>query len=158
MPIDIKANFADNSEQSWVVQNTQKSELFTLALPASSIVESIKIDPDNWILKKISEIHLDTLDNGTIPDDFYLYSVYPNPFNTGVTIRFKLEDEVEVQLNVFDINGKRIWQKSAKFTIGTHSIKWDGKNLIGNKVPSGTYFIEVSNGTSIKTRKMLLLK
>ena len=158
MPIDIKVNFADNSEQLWVVQNTQKSELFTLALPTSSIVESIELDPDNWILKKISEIRRDTLGNGTIPDDFYLYPVYPNPFNAGVTIRFALENEGEVQLNVFDITGKRIWQQSAKFTIGTHVIKWDGKNQLGNKVPSGTYIIEVSNGTLIKTRKMLLLR
>jgi aminopeptidase N len=152
MPIDIKANFVNNSEQFWVIQNTQKNESFSFALPASSILESIEIDPDNWILKKISD--------GTvvIPDDFYLYPVYPNPFNANVTIRFKLEDEGDVQLNVFDISGKRIWQHSAKFTIGTHSIKWDGKNLHGYKVPSGTYFIEASNGTLIKTRKMLLLK
>jgi hypothetical protein len=158
MPIDIKANFTDNSEQLWVVQNTQKSELFTLVLPTSSVIESIELDPDNWILKKISEIRRDTLGNGIIPDDFYLYPVYPNPFNAGVTIRFELEDEGEVQLNVFDISGKRIWQHSAKFTIGTHSIKWDGKNLHGYKVPSGTYFIEASNGPLIKTKKMLLLR
>ncbi len=158
MPIDIKVNFADNSEQLWVVQNTQKSELFTLALPASSKVESIELDPDNWILKKISRISIDTLENGIIPDDIYLYPVYPNPFNAGVTIRFALENEGEVQLNVFDITGKRIWQHSAKFKIGINSIKWNGKNLNGNKVPSGTYFIEASNGRLIKTRKMLLLK
>jgi len=113
MPVDIKAYYSDNSEQVWVVQNTQKSELFTLALPASSTIERIELDPDNWILKKIYEIRLDTLGNGAIPDRFHLYPVYPNPFNAGVTIRFDLENEGEVQLNIFDITGKNIWQQSS---------------------------------------------
>ena len=158
MPIDIKATYTDASESTWVVQNTRRSELFTLALTAGNTVQSIEIDPDEWILKKISEIQLDTTGNITVPDEFYLYPVYPNPFNTGVTIRFDLENEGEVQLNVFDITGKRIWQQSAKFGAGNHFVKWNGKNKFGVNVPSGTYFIEANNGTLIKTKKMLLLK
>ena len=158
MPIDIKVNFKDNSEQIWVVQNKERSELFTLALTAGNTVQSIEIDPDDWILKQVTEIWLDTTGNVTVPDEFYLYPVYPNPFNAGVTIRFDLENEGEVQLNVFDIIGKRIWHQSAKFSAGNHFVKWDGKNQLGNKVPSGTYVVEVNNGTLVKTRKMLLLK
>ena len=164
MPIDIKANFSDNSEQSWVVQNSTRNEKFILQFPSGKVVESIEVDPDVWILSKIvgiqmdTNITLDTTNNPTIPDEFYLYPVYPNPFNAGVTIRFILKNEGEVQLNIFDLTGNRVWNQSAKFTTGTHVIKWDGKNQIGNKVSSGTYFIEVSNGTLIKTRKMLLLR
>ncbi len=162
MPIDVKVKYDDNSEQLWVVQNTQKSELFTLALPASSTVESIELDPDNWILKKISEIRFDpspdTTGNISIPKEFYLYPVFPNPFNAGVAIRFDLENEGEVQLNIFDILGNQVWQESGDFVSGTHFIKWDGKDQIGNSVHSGTYVVEVHNGTLIKTRKMLLLK
>ncbi len=158
MPVDIKANFSDNSEQVWVVQNTQKSELFTLALPPSSTVESIELDPDNWILKKIYEIRLDTLGNGAIPDEFHLYPVYPNPFNAGVTIRFDLENEGEVKLNIFDITGKQVWQQSGDYKSGAHFIQWGGKDQVGNILPSGTYVVEVNNGNLIKTRKMLLLK
>ncbi|NHZ85264.1 MAG: T9SS type A sorting domain-containing protein [Planctomycetia bacterium] len=158
MPIDIKATFTDASESTWVVQNTEISELFTLPIPDGKTIESIELDPDDWILKKISEIRLDTLGNSIIPNEFYLYPVYPNPFNAGVTIRFILKNEGEVQLNIFDLTGNRVWNQSAEFTIGTHAIKWDGKSQIGNNVPSGTYFIEVSNGTLIKTRKMLLLR
>ena len=87
-----------------------------------------------------------------------MYPVYPNPFNAGVTIRFHLENEGEVHLNIFDIIGNLVWQQSGGFVSGTHFIKWDGKNQLGNNVPSGTYVVEVNNGTLIKTRKMLLLK
>lgn len=162
MPIDIKVTFTDGSESTWVVQNTERNELFTLPIPDGKAIENIKLDPDNWILKKISEVRfdpsLDTTGNITVPDEFHLYPVYPNPFNAGVTIRFVLENEGEVQLNIFDIKGNKVWQQSARFTAGNHFIKWDGKNLFGNNVPSGTYVVEANNGTLTKTRKMLLLR
>lgn len=162
MPIDIKVTFTDGSESTWVVQNTERNELFTLPIPDGKAIENIKLDPDNWILKKISEVRFDpsfdTTGNITVPDEFHLYPVYPNPFNAGVTIRFVLENEGEVQLNIFDIKGNKVWQQSARFTAGNHFIKWDGKNLFGNNVPSGTYVVEANNGTLTKTRKMLLLR
>ncbi len=158
MPIDIKANFSDGSEVNWIVENSIREELFELLIPDNKTIQDLQIDPNNWILKKISGIRRDTLGNGIIPDKFYLYPVYPNPFNAGVTIRFAIENEGEVQLNIFDISGNRIWHQSARFTAGNHLINWDGKNSFGIKVPSGTYFVEASNGTLIKTKKMLLLK
>ena len=158
MPIDIKATFTDNSEQLWIVQNSKRLESYALPLPIGKIINRIEIDPDEWILKKIVGVNLDTTNNIIIPQEFHLYPVYPNPFNAGVNIRFTLENEGEVQLNIFDIKGNKIWHQSTKFTEGTHLIKWDGKNQLGNQVPSGTYVVEASNGTLIKTRKMLLLK
>lgn len=158
MPIDIKATFTDGSESTWVVQNTVRNELFTLPIPDGKAIENMELDPDSWILKKISEIRLATLGNGVIPNEFHLYPVYPNPFNASITIRFDLDNEGEVQLNIFDIKGNKVWQQSARFTAGNHFIKWNGKNQHGNNVPSGTYFVEANNGTLIKTMKMLLLR
>ena len=148
MPIDIKVNFTDNSEQYWVVQNTERSELFTLPIQFGKTVESIELDPDEWILKEIEGIQ----------KEFHLYSVYPNPFSADVTIRFVLANEGEVQLIIFDILGNKVWHKSAMFGVGDHLIKWDGKNQHGNKISSGIYFVEVSDGELTKKRKMLLLK
>lgn len=162
MPIDIKVTFTDGSESTWVVQNTVRNELFTLPIPDGKAIENMELDPDSWILKKISEVRfdpsLDRTGNITVPDEFHLYPVYPNPFNAGVTIRFVLENEGKVQLNIFDIKGNKVWQQSARFTAGNHFIKWNGKNQHGNNVPSGTYFVEANNGTLIKTMKMLLLR
>ena len=101
---------------------------------------------------------MDTTDNFIIPKELYLYPVYPNPFNAGVTIRFDLEIEAEVQLNIFDIKGNKVWKQFGNFVSGTHFIKWDGKDQHGNKIPSGTYVVEVNNGILVKKEKMLLLK
>ncbi len=158
MPIDIKATYTDESESTWVVEDSIRQELFSLTIPDGKTIQTLELDPENWILKKISEIRLDTLGNTIFPVGFYLYPVYPNPFNAGVTIRFDLENEGEVHLNIFDISGNQVWQKTSNFVSGTQFIKWDGKNQLGNNVPSGTYVVEVNNGTLVKTRKMLLLK
>ena len=158
MPIDIKATYTDESESTWVLENSIRQELFSLTIPDGKTIQTLELDPENWILKKISEIRLDTLGNTIFPVGFYLYPVYPNPFNAGVTIRFDLENEGEVHLNIFDISGNQVWQKTSNFVSGTQFIKWDGKNQLGNNVPSGTYVVEVNNGTLVKTRKMLLLK
>ena len=93
-----------------------------------------------------------------IPDEFHLFPVYPNPFNAGANIRFTVKSEDDLEINIFDLTGKRLWHQTARFRAGMHMIKWDGKDRLGNKVPSGTYFLEVSNGTLIKNKKMLLLK
>ena len=158
MPIDIKATFTDNSEQFWVVQNNARWGLYTLPLSLGKTIESIELDPNEWILRKVEGIRVDTTGAFVIVNGLYLYPVYPNPFNASVTIRFTLENEGKVQLNIFDINGNRVWHHSTKFSAGTHFVKWNGKNILGDKVSSGTYIIEVNNGTLVKTEKMLLLR
>jgi aminopeptidase N len=158
MPIDIKATYIDESESTWVVDNSLRQQFYSLIIPDGKTIQRLELDPDNWILKKISEIRLDTLGNSIIPGEFYLHPVYPNPFNAGVTIRFDIEIERDIQINIFDIKGNMIWQQSGNFVSGAHFIKWDGKDQLGNKIPSGTYLVEVNNGVLVKKRKMLLLK
>jgi flagellar hook assembly protein FlgD len=43
-------------------------------------------------------------------------------------------------------------------TRGTHTARWDGKNDRGESVSSGIYLYQLRTGTSIMSRKMLLIK
>lgn len=162
MPIDIKANYSDNSDQLWVVNNTIRDELFTIALPNNKTINSIEFDPDNWILKKVDNItrddQLDTTSSTGIPTEFHLYPVYPNPFNANTNIRFSVFEESEIILAIRDVTGRKIWEKTMLVKAGIHRIQWNGKDANGNKVSSGIYIIEVSNGVKFKTGKMLLLR
>ena len=158
MPIDVKATFTDNTEFTWVVNNTAREQYFTLDIPNGKQIQRIEIDPDNWILRKIDGIHLDTTNNFIVPNEFHLYPVYPNPFNSEATIRFALDNEDVVSINIFDMRGKKVWTQSNQYLAGIHSVRWNGRNNWGNKVPSGTYFVEANNNKSTKTRKMLLIK
>lgn len=162
MPIDIKANYSDNSDQLWVVNNTIRDELFTIALPNNKTINSIEFDPDNWILKKVDNItrddQLDITSSTGIPTEFHLYPVYPNPFNANTNIRFSVFEESEIILAIRDVTGRKIWEKTMLVKAGIHRIQWNGKDANGNKVSSGIYIIEVSNGVKFKTGKMLLLR
>jgi len=92
-----------------------------------------------------------------LPFVFELGDNYPNPFNAETTI--PLSGEVrDGRLAIYDISGRMI----RKFALDsqTRSITWDGTNVSGETVASGTYFYSVSFDGIGKaaTRKMTLLK
>jgi hypothetical protein len=94
-----------------------------------------------------------------IPAAFELYQNYPNPFNAATSIQFSLKDAGTVNLSVYNITGslvKTIY--NGYLAAGSHNLVWDGTNVSGEIVTSGTYFYRLkdSNGSLIKS--MVLLK
>ena len=51
---------------------------------------------------------LTTSKSKLIPDQFFLHQNYPNPFNPMTSISYDLEQDVFVNLSIFDMNGKII--------------------------------------------------
>jgi len=93
-----------------------------------------------------------------IPHNFEL-SVYPNPFNPAATIQYSIPEMSDVELKIFDILGREIWNLSAgEKPAGTYRVQWDGTNNIGNKVSSGIYILRLTVGKHSKTHKLMLLK
>jgi flagellar hook assembly protein FlgD len=41
---------------------------------------------------------------------------------------------------------------------GSHEVKWNGKDNAGATVTSGVYFVKLSSGTYVETKKMMFLK
>ncbi|WP_456440887.1 T9SS type A sorting domain-containing protein [Caldithrix abyssi] len=88
------------------------------------------------------------------PLDFSLLQNFPNPFNPTTTISFRLGKQVNVELNIYNAQGKLVsrlleGQKNA----GVHQAQWDATGF-----SSGIYFITLKvNGMSV-TRKAMLLK
>jgi len=89
-----------------------------------------------------------------LPQAIGLLQNYPNPFNPVTKIEFELNKIADVQLSVFDIQGKLISKllnetKSA----GKHSIVFDAGNLA-----AGVYFYQFKTNNYIQNKKMLLIK
>jgi hypothetical protein len=88
----------------------------------------------------------------TIPNN-YMYQNYPNPFNPTTSIRFCLQKQESVKIQVFNILGQTIFSVNKWFNSGLNSVEWDATDE-----PSGVYFYRVSTSTFTDTKKMVLLK
>lgn len=89
-----------------------------------------------------------------LPVNFELGRNYPNPFNPTTSIPFNLSMDSDVEISVFDINGKYIATLFAGFKpAGYHEVKFNASQL-----SSGQYFYRMTAGDVSVTRKMILLK
>ncbi len=91
---------------------------------------------------------------------FALEQNYPNPFNPTTSISFSLsESAVAVELRIFDIQGREVWQKSySDLVAGVHHEIWDGRTSAGAPVASGVYLYQLVAGGQSLSRRMMFLK
>lgn len=95
----------------------------------------------------------DNASNLAISEEGRLVS-YPNPFTETTTIRYALEQDGPVTVEVFDILGKKVRTLvSESKTAGNHSVDFKAENL-----PGGTYIYRVAAGSKVYSNKMLLAK
>ncbi len=94
-------------------------------------------------------------DYGLMPDNFELGQNFPNPFNPGATIEFKLPQQEKVNLKVYDILGREVITliNGEVLKAGVHKIGFD----LGSQ-PSGIYIYRFKSQNFSQTKKMTLLK
>jgi hypothetical protein len=84
---------------------------------------------------------------------------HPNPFNPMTTIRFELTRAAEATLAVYDAGGALVAEIArGRYADGPHDVRWSGTDARGESVASGVYFYRLVSGSTILTRKMVLLK
>ncbi|MDI6804316.1 MAG: T9SS type A sorting domain-containing protein [Bacteroidota bacterium] len=89
-----------------------------------------------------------------VPENFKLYSNYPNPFNTSTKIRYDLPENSHVLIQVFNLVGQEIITlKDELQKANSYEIEW---NAIG--FPSGVYFYRLKVGDNLLSGKMSLIK
>ncbi|MYE89433.1 T9SS type A sorting domain-containing protein [Candidatus Poribacteria bacterium] len=99
-----------------------------------------------------------------IPAETELLRNYPNPFNPETWIPYRLAEDTDVSLTIYDVNGTMVrtidigHQSAAVYESRSKAIYWDGRNRFGEQVASGIYFYSLSAGDFSATRKMVILK
>ena len=99
-----------------------------------------------------------------IPAETELLRNYPNPFNPETWIPYRLAEDADVSLTIYDVNGELVrsidvgHQSAAVYESRAKAIYWDGRNRFGEQVASGIYFYSLSAGDFSATRKMVILK
>ena len=86
--------------------------------------------------------------------------VYPNPFNPKTEIRFRVNRNELTQLNIYDIRGQLVSKLvDERLAPQEYRFTWDGSDLNGQRVSSGTYFARLRIGTEVmQVQKVTILK
>ncbi len=91
--------------------------------------------------------------------EFNLKQNFPNPFNPQTNIEFDLKNEGNVNLKIFDVNGKEVnTLLNDNLNSGTHKLIWNGTDKNNTKVASGVYFYQLNVNGNSNTKKMIYLK
>ena len=125
MPIDVKFEFTDGTDTTLVVQNDAVFQTFNFAFTKE--ITSVTIDPDNWILKNVTQGDLDlSVDEYNSPNLF----IYPNPTEGIITVK----NNVSItKIDIFNNLGQSILSKSNQNTIDLSELK------------QGLYFIKIKD-------------
>lgn len=89
-----------------------------------------------------------------VPLTFGLEQNYPNPFNPTTNFQFTIVNLQFVSLKLYDVLGREVStlvreEKPA----GIYTVTWDASSM-----PSGVYFARLQTGSSVETRKLVLMK
>ena len=95
------------------------------------------------------------IDNEENSVDFQLNKIYPNPFNPSANINFSLKESEKISILIFDLNGRLIntLLSNQKMEPGNHNVIWNA-----SLIPSGIYFVKISNGEKVYNQKIILQK
>jgi len=95
----------------------------------------------------------------TIPGSYALHQNAPNPFNPSTVIRFDLPQQSEVEVEIFNILGRRVRQLTdLNYPAGSHELIWTGTDDHGRTVSSGVYFCRIQAAHFSDAVKMVLMK
>jgi hypothetical protein len=146
---------AQGHELLWVIP---QEGLYRYRIEAEDFWENVRSYPESgWA--SFHTAHWNAVEpSGHVQPFEYNVSVFPNPFNAVTTISFTLPQAGRVELNVFDVMGRRVRSvigrtQGSPLPAGEHRMEFQGGDL-----PSGIYFVRLAAGEKSVIRKMVLLK
>ena len=89
------------------------------------------------------------------PEDYQLYSLYPNPFNPSLNIYFSITTPGKTDITIFNSNGQEVGNvlRNEYLQSGNYNFSW----YAGNN-PSGLYFVKLESQNFVQIEKALFLK
>lgn len=138
---------------------------FSNGLPDSGVVNCIAVDTANskmyagvggylrglFVTEMITDVKVST---PTVPYSFYLLQNYPNPFNPSTIVKYDVPRYSHLKIVVYDLLGRKIETLVDKSEqAGHHSVRFDGSRLAG-----GVYFYQLTSGSFVEVKKMVLIR
>ena len=95
-----------------------------------------------------------------LPKEFSMGMGYPNPMTSDVRIAYALPKASWVDLTVYNLSGqvvRRLVSEPSKAP-GRYTVRWDGRNEIGHRVPAGVYFYRLKAEGFAETKKLVVVR
>ena len=106
---------------------------------------------DSELLLKINE--------QSIVSNYKIHKPFPNPFNSQTTITVEINQDSEIQLNIYDVLGNKIRTINHFNTKpNIYHIQWNALDDEGRQAVSGIYFYLLKINKTIETGKFIYLK
>lgn len=94
-----------------------------------------------------------------VPTAISIESLVPNPFNPQITISFNVGYPGMVEMDIYDLLGRRIKNLASKqFAKGQYSRQWGGRDSSGSMIPAGVYLVRIKSDTMTDSKKITLVK
>ncbi len=100
------------------------------------------------------------VDNSSrVPDHFELSRNYPNPFNPSTKVNIAVPTQSHVEVAVYNLLGERIKTLlNGELPAGFHSVEWNGVSESNIPMPTGMYFIRMTNEQYTGIQKVMMIK
>ncbi len=152
-----------------IVQQTNRKEAFIIVLPdpgnPGHYINNVYSGAENY-----GSIYVATYGRGIFRDDTYWepvgvneytirdntlrsLNVFPNPASDYTNISFTLKKASKVDIRIFDMNGRMVYQTSGKYPKGNNVLKHDL-----NSLTKGTYMVQIISEGSSRTSKLVVLR
>jgi|GEM_PF-1713791 len=125
-------------------------------------LETVEIDGSSRFFGPVSVVLGDIGGNPETPEipvRTELLRAFPNPFNPQTSIRYNLKEAAKVSISIYNAKGQLVNHYEKNHNVaGSYSLVWDGTDLKGNLLGSGTYFYRMQSGEYSATKKVLMMK
>ncbi|NCC72831.1 MAG: T9SS type A sorting domain-containing protein [Sphingobacteriia bacterium] len=130
------------SQSEFNVPNTSQS--VTLAPGEYRLFSTMLIEKPEWLNTSVDETEMTGWSD--------LFRVYPNPSNGAVNFVFMPENQGDIQLSIYNIQGQLVTEVKHKITSVSQVLEW---NPYKTMIP-GVYMARITAGNRQQTVKLLL--
>jgi hypothetical protein len=102
-------------------------------------------------------VDVEILASDLVPARIALERNLPNPFLASTTIAYVLPTQSHAHLALYDLQGRQVESLVNRVQgAGRHQVRWNARNSLGSPIASGVYFLRLSVGDEVVTRKIVL--
>ncbi len=88
-----------------------------------------------------------------------LLAPWPNPMTNSATFAFAARRDVDLTVEVYDLAGRRIWQRRVSAMGGqTVSVGWNGRDSHGRMSASGVYLVRALEGSHVLGSRTVVMQ